>query len=116
MSISETVEDLGDGLNLGIIEGILARVGVHTEAIYARLMPCVESRGRIGGIRDEGVDGVGHLVAENRELVHLHFRLVLTVHGFVTNQAGGRDHVGGHTVADKEDDILCLALLSKVSY
>jgi hypothetical protein len=33
----------------------------------------------------------------------------------VADQAGCRDHVGGHTVADEENDVLGLALFSEIA-
>ena len=58
---------------------------------------------------------MGHLVTEHGELVHGHCGLVLSVDALVTDQACGRDHVGGHTISNEEDDVLGLALFSKVA-
>lgn len=109
------MEDLGNRLNLGIIKGVLAGIGIHAKSVDRALVASVQSRRRVGRVGDEGVDRVGHLVAQDRELVHLHLRLVLSIDRLVTDQASSCDHVGGHTITNKHDDVLGFALLCKVA-
>ena len=54
-------------------------------------MAAVQSRGRIGRVGDIAVDGVGHLVTDNGELVHLHCGLVFAIDALVSQQTGGSD-------------------------
>jgi hypothetical protein len=54
-------------------------------------------------------------MSQNGELVHGHGSLVLSVDALVSDQAGGRDHVGGHTITNEEDDVLGLSLLGERS-
>lgn len=115
MAASETVEHLSNGLHFGVIEGVLAGVGVDVQAVDGALVSSVERSSRVGRIGDEAVNRVGHLVTENREFVHGHGALVLSVDGLVCDQACGRDHVGGHTITNEENDVLGLALLSQVA-
>lgn len=78
-------------------------------------MASVESSSRVGRISDEAVNRVGHLVTEHGKFVHRHSGLILSVDALMTDQACGRDHVGGHTVSNEENDVLGLALLSQVT-
>jgi hypothetical protein len=75
----------------------------------------VERSSRVGGISDEAVNRVGHLVAKNREFVHSHERLVFTIDLLVGNQTSSCDHVCGHSVTDEENNVLGLALLSQIT-
>lgn len=52
----ETVEYLGDGLDFGVIEGILTGIGIHIQAIHGTLVSSVECRSRVGRVGDETVD------------------------------------------------------------
>lgn len=115
VSTSETMEHLCNGLDLRVVERVLARVGIDVQAVDRALVTSVESSGGVGRVGDETVNGVGHLVAENGELVHGHGSLVLSVDALMTDQACGRNHVGGHTISDKEDDVLSFALLGQVT-
>lgn len=58
---------------------------------------------------------MGHLVAQDGELVHLHRSLVLAIDAAVGDQASGRDHVGRHAVTDEQDDVLGLTLFGDVT-
>ena len=78
-------------------------------------MTGVQGRSRVGGISDKGIQGVGHLVAKDRELVHGHPGLVFPVDRLVGDQAGSRDHVGGHAIGDEEDNVLRLGALRRVA-
>lgn len=132
LSTKETHEHLEDGLELGVIEGILGRVGVNTEGVDTGLVTRVQSSCRVGGVSDVRVNGVGHLVAElqlvvrgildqdflsccayHRELVHGHLRQITTVLGLVGDQAGSGDHVGGHAVTDVQKNVLGLTDLGQ---
>jgi hypothetical protein len=115
MATGEAVEHLSNSLYLWVVKGVRAGVGVDVQAVDGALMSSVESRSRVGRIGDEAVNGVRHLVAENREFVHGHGGLVLSVDALVSDQACGRDHVGGHTIANEENDVLGLALLGQVA-
>jgi hypothetical protein len=115
VTTSEAVEHLSDGLDLGVIERTGAGVGIDVQAVDGALVSSVEGRSGVGRISDEAVNGVGHLMSEDRELVHGHGGLVLSVDALVSDQACGRDHVGGHTIANEEDDVLGLALLSQIA-
>jgi hypothetical protein len=53
-------------------------------------------------------------VTENGELVHGHCSLILSVDTLVSDQACGCNHVCGHAVANEENNVLRLALLSEV--
>jgi hypothetical protein len=53
---------------------------------------------------------------EDRELIHLHLRLILSVDAFVRDQTCSSDHVCSHAVADEENDILGLLLSRKRAY
>jgi hypothetical protein len=68
LSASQAREHLEDGLELGVIEGIWGAVCVDTKCIDGRLVAGVESSGRVGRVSNERVDGVGHLVAELKEV------------------------------------------------
>lgn len=57
---------------------------------------------------------MGHLVAQHREFIHLHLRLILAVDGTVSNHTGSSDHVGSHAITDEHDDVLCLADLFEI--
>lgn len=103
--------------------------------VDSALVAAVESRGRIGRVGDVRVNGMGHLVTDDGELVHLHPGLVLAVDALVSEEASGGDlfrfrkqlklplkfewtvayHVGGHAITNEEDDILSLTLLGKVT-
>lgn len=111
----DTGKNLNDRLDLGVIECIWRRVTVDAHGIDGALVTRVERRGRVGGIRDVAVDGVGHLVTENRELVHGHLGQVLAVDALVADQACSRDHARGHTITNEKNDVLGLLLLSKVA-
>lgn len=58
---------------------------------------------------------MGHLVTEDRELVHGHLAQVLAVNALVADQACGRDHAGGHTITNEENHVLSLLLLGEVA-
>lgn len=133
LATEETHEHLEDGLELGVIEGILGRIGVDTEGVDTGLVTRVQSSCRVGGVSDVRVDGVGHLVAElqlmivrdildqgllsccayHRELVHGHLRQITTVLCLVGDQAGSGDHVGGHAVTDVQKNVLGLTDLGQ---
>jgi hypothetical protein len=115
VATSETVEHLSKGLDLGVVESVGAGISVDVQAVDGALVSSVEGRSRVGRISDEAVKGVGHLMSKNRELVHGHGGLVLSVNALVSDQAGGRDHVGGHTITNEKDDVLGLALLCERS-
>jgi hypothetical protein len=115
VATSKTVEHLSNGLNLGVVKWTGAGIGIDVQAVDGALVSSVEGRSRVGRISDEAVNRVGHLVTEDGELVHGHSGLVLSVDGLVSDQACGRDHVGGHTIANEEDDILGLAFLDQVA-
>jgi hypothetical protein len=76
VTASNTPEQFSNGLNFGIIEGGFARVSVDTECINCGFVAGVEGSGGVCGISDERVDGVRHLMAEDRELVHHLFIIV----------------------------------------
>lgn len=98
-------------------------------------MAAVESGSGVCRVGNVGVDGVGHLVADDGELVKLELGLVLPVDALVSEKTSGSDlegvgqplvaqwlgrekvayHVGGHAITNEEDDILSLALLGKVT-
>ena len=59
--------------------------------VDSALVASVQSRGRVGRVGDVGVNGVSHLVAEDRELVHLHASLVFAIDALVSEKAGSRD-------------------------
>lgn len=115
VSTSEAVEHLGNCLNLGVIERILAGVRVDVQAVDGTLVSGVEGSSRVGRIGNEAVNGVCHLMTEDGEFVHGHGGLVLSVDALVSDQAGGRDHVRGHTITNEQNDVLGLALLSQVT-
>jgi len=50
---------------------------------------------------------------EDRELIHLHLRLILSVDALVRDQTCSSDHVSSHAIADEENDILGLLLSRK---
>ena len=54
-------------------------------------MARVESRGRVGRVGDVAVDGVGHLVAQDRELVKLQTSLVFAIDALVSKETGSGD-------------------------
>ena len=58
---------------------------------------------------------MGHLVANDREFVHLHHALVTAVDAFVRYEACCGDHVGCHSIANEEDNVLGLSNRSKVA-
>lgn len=74
-------------------------------------MARVVGRGRVGRIGDQGIDRVGHDMAQHRELVHMHPLLIQTGDVGLGDQTGGRDHGSRHTIANEQDNILGLALL-----
>lgn len=115
VTTSEAVEHLSNGLDLGIIKRILAGISIDVQAVDSALVSSVERSSGVGRISDEAVNGVGHLVTEHGELVHGHGGLVLSIDALVSDQAGGRDHVGGHTVTNEQNDVLGLALLSQIA-
>lgn len=115
MSTGKTVEHLSNGLNLGVIEGVLAGIGIDVQGVDGALVSSVECSSGVCRISDEAVNGVGHLVTEHGELVHGQSGLVLSVDALVSDQACSCDHVGGHTVTNEQDDVLGLALLSQVA-
>ncbi len=78
-------------------------------------MTSVERSSRVGRIGDEAVERVGHLVANDRELIHGHQRLVFAVDLLVGDQSSGSDHVCRHSVTNEEDNVLGLPLLSQVA-
>ena len=49
---------------------------------------------------------MGHLMTEDRKLVHHHFALISPVDALVGDQASGCYHVCRHAVTDEEKDIL----------
>lgn len=102
----DTAEDLSNGLEFGVIERRLGRVTIHVQCIDSGLVASVECGGRIGRVGDEGVHGMGHLVAKDGELVHLHLRLVLAIDRLMGHETSSSDHVGSHTIANEEDDVL----------
>lgn len=108
-------EDLRNKLELGVIKGILGGVRIDTEGVDSGFVASVQSSGGVGRVGDERVHGVGHLVAEYREFVHLQLGLVLSIDALVCNQTSSSDHVGGHSVADEEDDVLSATLLGNVA-
>jgi hypothetical protein len=97
-------------------------------------MTRVERSGRVGRVGDEGIDRVGHLVANliemvrivntsrssvhayHRKFVHGHLRKVTTIIRLMRDQASSRDHVSGHTIADKEQGVLGLADFRQIFY
>lgn len=115
VATGETVEHLSNGLDLRVIESVGAGVGIDIQAIDGALVSSVESCSGVGRIGDEAVNRVGHLMTKNREFVHCHGGLVLSIDALVSDQACGRDHVGGHAITDEEDDVLGLALLSQIA-
>ena len=108
-------EDLGNELELGVIKGILRRVRIDTEGVDSGLVASVQSSCGVGRVGDERIHGVGHLVAQDRELVHLQLGLVLSIDALVCNQTSSSDHVGGHSVTDEEDDVLSATLLGNIT-
>lgn len=54
-------------------------------------MASVKGRGRVGRVGDVAVDGMGHLVTDDGELIHLHERLVLSVDALVSQKTGSGD-------------------------
>lgn len=78
-------------------------------------MTSVERSSRVSGVGDEAIDRVGHLVANDREFVHGHERLVFAVDLLMAYQTSSCDHVCGHPVTNEENDVLGLALLSQVA-
>jgi len=111
----DTSQQLDDGLDLWIIEGVGGGVGVDAHGVDGALVAAVDGGGGVGGVGEVGVHGVGHLVTDDGERVHGHLGLVLAVDGLVSDQTGGRDHGGGHAVTDEEDDVLGLLLLGEVA-
>lgn len=96
-------------------------------SVDSALVARVESRSRVGRIGDVAVNGVRHLVAQNREFVKLQTSLVFSVDALVSKETGSGDlhqhqwlalgdqivhnsiatyHVGGHAVTNEEDDVL----------
>ena len=52
-------------------------------------------------------------MSHHREFVHLHGGLIFAIDALVADQAGRCDHVGGHAIANKQNDVLSLLLLGK---
>lgn len=55
-------------------------------------------------------------MSEDRELIHLHLCLILPVDALVRYQTCSGNHVGSHSVADEENDILGLLLSRERAY
>lgn len=111
----ETMEYLCNGLDLGVVERIWRGVAVDSQSIRAGLVSTEQGGRGIGGVRNEGVDGMGHLMAEHRELVELQSALILPVDGLVCNQSSRGDHIRGHAIANEKEHIFRLADLFDVS-
>ena len=122
-------KQLDNGLNFGVVKGIRGGIGIDTHGINSTLVSTIESRSRVSRVSDKAVNGMRHLMTEDRELIHLQQRLVFSVDGLVGEKTGSGDldtvsksvspcppgsraayHIGGHAVANKEDDILGLLL------
>ena len=69
VSLVQPEENFYNGLELGVVEGATAGVGIDVQCIDRRLVASVESGGRVGRISDEAVDRVRHLVTDDGELV-----------------------------------------------
>jgi len=79
VTFEHAVEELGNGLDLWVVELVWARVGVNTESVDGGLVARVQSSGTVGRVGDERVQRMGHAVSKNRELVHGHLGQVLSV-------------------------------------
>ena len=56
VAASEAVKHLSNGLNLGVVESILAGVGIDVQAVDCALVAGVKSSSRVGRISDETVN------------------------------------------------------------
>lgn len=110
----QTVEQLSNSLDLGIIEDIWRRIRVHAQAVHSGFVTRVESGCRVGRVGDEGVNRMGHLVAKNREGVQSHFGLEFAVDSLVCEMASCRDHIRGHAISNEQDNVLSLSLFFQV--
>lgn len=112
--LGAAAQQLGDELLLGVIEGVDGGIGVDTQGTSRGLVASVVGGGRVGRVGDQGIQGMGHDVTENGELVHVHVLSVLSAGVGLGDQTGSGDHGGGHTITNEKDDVLSLALLDGV--
>lgn len=68
-------------------------------------MAGVKGSGGVGGIGNDRVQGMCHLMTQYRELVHLHFGLIFAVDGTMGNHTRSGDHVSGHAITNKQDHV-----------
>lgn len=104
-----SVEDLGDCLDLWVVEGVLRSVAVDSKGVDGRLVASIERSSGVGRVGDEGIDRMGHLMSKHGELVHGHGRLVFAIDRLVADQSSRSDHVRRHAVSNEEQNVLGLA-------
>lgn len=75
-------------------------------------MASIKGSGRIGGIGNDRIQGMRHLMTQNREFIHLHPALESAVDRTMGNHTCSGDHVSGHAITNKQDHIFRFAYFS----
>ena len=72
-------------------------------------MARIQSSCAVGAIGYEAVQGMRHLVADDRKLVNCQASLVFAIDLLVGDETSRSNHVGGHAITDEEHNVLGLS-------